>query len=1575
MPINFSDAEIDSLAGINAKDTPAPVHKPVPAGSDDEGMNYDTPSRGLANPYGLRSKLARYGDSMRAFMYTALPTQMAVGKTLAEYGVYPLIGFLDKTRRGWVANQFNLRNYLNGNNASDEVSADLALEVLAGNMTPREAYDKGMFIDAGERNLTFKPSEVAANTYRILQNMGMDYSSWKNICNSTVKNLGSIALLAGGGPFIDVKKPEVYLSTNDEMGPLFFNVDEETWWREMIGDDTYEVLDRIPITPDAFIKEGVGAGEYMDRTGDNNLMRALWQGHEYVKRNHTSVMDLGRFTTFMFNDPIALATVPLDVASGGGPKAILRMSENGMRRRIPLRMAQFDIDNYMAYQAERMERTTQILSRFPGEETSKAATDAVEAELKLFTFNQFNHNLRMQALREGTETFVEETPKMRELRTQFLESLDRGESNSRLSDIMTQYNELRKQALKVRRVRGITGFPIDDVLDNLRTELANSPELREALDINNLEASDDLARRILMGETTMEDAMSQAARKSEEAAETVSKLQGRIEGLEYFASEYGALRTRLSKLDLKPEEIDKLLRWHLADMISGVEVARAGKPRLSGLYHITNEDVAARLIRGASNDSPSLVIQRLAKNDPSLEPLLALTDEELGELFHNIQLRPDEELMEKFLRRDHRTARVLHEWKKTNGVRDASWHQMRLRDPYNATEDLHKLGLNLHDATVRANEYLALKMPEINDILGRLRVRLRDFSPGRKGVRADRAAQRDLYGRLVSIESFIDDPDELIEAVLKSKVSGTTEFEIKRGLKVVEEPHTPYTQNPYVNPEDLGKPNQYASSTVDVQRRNLQDRLSQAMKANDSFTQKIEGIDQQLNGLNREIASLELQNARATGAAKRTINSELSIKCETRDALMREKIKLRQRIRKPFEILRSEEFVGPEMDQIITEYIRKKHPDLSDEVLEDVIAIRRHVEGLWEDLIRSDPDAVIRNSGKPRNLYNLLVEVAGDTNPLMTGSRIDADNLYYQFLTDAPSSVLKEASVNTDVLTPLTYVTDGVARRIHNRPVLEEMDLLIANAHTNNQPAYETYLRTLRRRISGESDGLDRTLDMGWSNFMDSIKQRNPKVGSWLEKHHVGVPSESAMAFMRAYYRSALYFNPGFTFKNLFGSANTISQFTGFRTIKGLYTALAEGGTEITRNAALMRDFESFYEFGARSNVLRFLDRASMSSEYFNRGVAFWTGFRYYADDLVKQGIIKNASSGALEEAGLMQDAIRAGVDAAYDTQHIYGPLGRPVWQTSADSDLLGSKFLRPPTQFVSYAPKQTDFLLRQASEDQIGFIRMLMLTGWASEKLERGGIDATKFVGAMYEKDASGPAADLLMNIFNLALKVDEGDVQGAQRNLRSLADGMRNVIGGAVGIPMTPVSRGLRYLEESKDPSRRDMNGRVIEAMDKRDVMLRAMGIPQSDDAEREWYQMTQRMEEARNAFNVQRVYNRINTIINDATDDLGQVSFDAQDLDEFKNLAEFCAEREIPISNYQIENYFMRRMMSQILLQGVRGNFDNLKAMQNWLKVTQDELDGVLGLPLSDQIRMNIPGELRDVREKAEQKAGRK
>lgn len=506
--------------------------------------------------------------------------------------------------------------------------------------------------------------------------------------------------------------------------------------------------------------------------------------------------------------------------------------------------------------------------------------------------------------------------------------------------------------------------------------------------------------------------------------------------------------------------------------------------------------------------------------------------------------------------------------------------------------------------------------------------------------------------------------------------------------------------------------------------------------------------------------------------------------------------------------------------------------DPTDMELKGITQIRELVHYLWDELIKTDPDIVTQVSAESRDLRNLVGALQTEK-ILPIGSTVGRNNVFN------PKEVLQQGA-SYDFTGALNYAIHAVNRRKHLMPAIERIDMMRNTARITGQHTVADYYDVMSRRMRGESAPLDQWAQSQW---VEGIYQhvKDPNLRDFLLSHRVGDATAIAGGFVRGSYIGNLGANVGFMFKNMTGMINTVGYFDAMPTIKGVVKLLNDP-EQVLKRAGLTIDVTDFY--GGGLDAKKLTDKAMKANavtENVLRGTAAYVAMDRTLQDWCKLGLIAEPTYDAVRTAGLGEQLFRQGLDAAFETQHIYGIWGLPV--TDKKFDLFGNIITRPFIQFVNYWAKQTSFGLRMASEQEYGkIIKWFATTGHVIRVAEQMGLDASSYAGASYGGPSiDTPAKTIIDGLFAASFGLTENP-EKAISTLTEVAEqlaiiGLGSGKGPIPGLPANAMYRAFRegYAGVKGIPIVPDRTGEASAYISSNERWLRAVGLPSMEGKKR--------------------------------------------------------------------------------------------------------------------------------------------
>lgn len=1304
-------------------------------------------------------------------------------------------GILDDIEQAatWTkVQEFNLRQALKGPKIQDYSRDMLFMSMLNGSISAEEAYDRGLMMATGfdiDWNYIIKDPKSAwksalegiAGMYLFASSGGKQFGFTKGTTSKLFKlsQDNFMARMLANGADEDVFEEPVIRGDPKEM-PGFWSPSEEALWRKLfIGDQMYELLDRTPIIPPLGMTEKptLNPKTWMPNATYANPFKldmiedeAMLEVDALARRTDISAMDVLRGVSFLFNAPDGA----IDLATNmWQDKVILGMLRKG---RSVLRLK----NRHLASIDE--------IQEFINE---RALWNADEMGSEFPDFVKWRQDRIINQLESGVRYRGSRTKKVRDLEQKYHNALESSEPNAVLADIRREWQTAIDES---RRMDLARGTPYQGLMDHLGV-LINALKEDQAL-VNMLASVEDEtdliagivthARRGLKRDQDIKNAVRETFERVEllkkKSPEQLLKLQHSLENLQSVRENYTAVRRRVESLHKNPATVNEIMEHVIADLMIGARYDEAGMARHVGF--------------------------------------------ERAKSFQEILLFPDEYFNVKYLRQDPEVRDLIatsraHEAPESI-IGPISIYNQLMRDPYFASPFLKDIGLDFAQAEVKMMEWGDAIASRLKPVLEYMSPKNVDLLPG---VGNQRREFRELAGRILSVETT-SDPDLVLkyikvadESVPKSElkeVMATANKAADAKIAAIDKELNGITNeiDSIIDQVYLGDWSKYASKSDKITLQELDRQLAQAYADNDMAL--VGRIRAERSGIIKDVISrrgdLDPQTV-ARLARIKALDAE-------RDTKLLQRRKFERQRRTPYEaLIQAGHSVSFDLDGLaMAEYGRV----LSDNERQGLVTLRNTVNDLWHELLKADPDASIKMSGKPRNLMN-LVNYLYSSQSFGIGRYVDPNNAYFApiYGHGVPTNL------SYDIAPALDAVLQGVNRRVHMKPIFDKFDLAITHSRDIDDAATTNLLQAIRDRVSGVPTTLDNHLDAGWLRAVQRIPDE--ELRKRVLEHQMLRPTAVALAATRGFYRGSLGFNPSFALKNLFGSFNTLAVNGNLATTRGMYRLLTEGG-DAMRKAGLMRDVTDFFAIdGPASRLMDVVNKVNGLTENFNRGLAYWTAIDMALRDYVDAGLIKVASMDAAKAAGLEGQLIRQGLDAAYETQHIYNAFGKPTgW---LKGDIWGSKALRPFIQFINFFFKQSDFAIRRAMEgDAAGFVRWLTLTGMSLRGMEAVGVDATSFAVASYGgPDIASPALDGIYNMTQWAYKIQDGDPE-AGKYFKRWIDSVMTTVGGYVGLPMVQLKRMGRSVEQEKSNKYKyvSASGNYLYTMSDRERALNAIGVP---------------------------------------------------------------------------------------------------------------------------------------------------
>ena len=369
-----------------------------------------------------------------------------------------------------------------------------------------------------------------------------------------------------------------------------------------------------------------------------------------------------------------------------------------------------------------------------------------------------------------------------------------------------------------------------------------------------------------------------------------------------------------------------------------------------------------------------------------------------------------------------------------------------------------------------------------------------------------------------------------------------------------------------------------------------------------------------------------------------------------------------------------------------------------------------------------------------------------------------------------------KAGFRPDAVAALDVYTRAMGRKLWLEPALKQLQdgaELVSKQRGNRW--YKTYVDDFVASVRGERSFLGHKVDRF---FGDVAASGGPA-------YSAGGLSRKLGALTGLMYTSLLSGNLRYPIMSIATALNTTgAKFGMFRTVRGLFSSATAPGQALINRTGVRKHWAQILEAeGAVQRLtdkitkLRFPGRPSVQdTEAFIRGMTMHGAL----DEIGKKLGYVN-----MEELYQSPHANRAIMDAIRTTEevnHYFGAGSRPPI-----FDRVSRSAGRLATQFLSFAPKQTEQLWALYKENPGYIMRYMMLAGWlqrmAAEDL---GVDISEYLGFGYRpkgfEDITSPGVELLWEFTRWHTTMNEylfgdgnlDDVDSRTTKLLSAADNM---------------------------------------------------------------------------------------------------------------------------------------------------------------------------------------------------------
>lgn len=1209
--------------------------------------------------------------------------------------------------------------------------------------------------------------------------------------------------------------------------------------KAILGEALYDKLRQMSVSPFEILSP---EGQSFVETLDSNTAVGIDDPSKWYNPDMGS---LAAITEVLFNDPFTLVDVGIDglmvgsraVRAARGAKPgdewitnVKHIANTDEIQSYHINRAHF-IDNYIDKQRKTLETeptSAQLL------EWHRAASE------EYGDFTSWRHDRQMAELETGLGIISRNHPELREIEAQYLQAVRNDASNDELRAIRANWVEAET---KLRKLVETHSLPFQSYYNSLEelastmesnlelTQLAsesvnlpsavvahsylmkNSPRYNRAVRVDDTDVFQPLLNRTAVRVDNLRNRTMQTQAQ-------MTEMRTQIDNLRYQVVRYDAVKEAvISRFGY--DHAAENMRWIFAELM-------------------------------ANNRSVDQVIDEavdVARNRPVRRSALTTSPQTIGEIhpaeiktFNLEQLRHNPDTKEYYRSLQGEPAASL-----IDPVGGLDSYIRGRGEPYFRNEQLRYLGLDHAAAERQMLDWAENFSNEYGDIL--------ELTGRRLGGLGPQQELPNTIGKIIRMEENVSDELLAEVAVFRGRdADGNTIT-------------TPITS------QHLEEASAKANRTVNLRLEKLDATLEELNASYDNILAGMEKwdkvytpaqlkrlavIEQYSAGLKSQIAGTIRLNQSGEGAdtpAIQRLRQELSVLHREKQGIIEEGLKsgtkyhskegrvLRQRAqtllrdiqeaeatqrrilrdqKTPIQALR--EIYGDRLEIDYETLIRRSiGRDASPEELAKVGRTRDLVEDLWKQVLEIDPD-LLKIAGDDRSLFNLVRTLSANDNVVSRG---------YISRRNAFNPAVKAGEINNyNIGEALNYVVHEVNRRIHMKPVSNKIDLMVRNAE--NMGDYDTanYYRVLSNRLNGRPNQFDEFFQAAWYKGVSSIP--NPWLRDTLLRHQVLSPTKMALGFMRGAYIGYLTGNLGFVIKNLTGMGNTTAHFGHFNTIRGFAT-YSHDPIDLHKLAGLNVDIQDFYG-GAQTTYSKLVDNALKANavpENILRGTAMYTAMDQTMLDWYAKGLIKERSWDAVREAGLMDQLYRQGLDAAYETQHIYSMFGRVI---SGKQDLWNSTLLRPFQQFINFWGRQTGFGLRMIDNKEFGkMARWLAVTGEMIRVGEQLGIDATEFTPASYGGPAvTSPAFSVLQNLGG-AMGLWSSTPEEQAQYARDLANDLMTVAGGYAGLPVLGARRAIKGIQEQDTPIVFTESGGVSHYADAREKLYRIIGLPPEGNRQR--------------------------------------------------------------------------------------------------------------------------------------------
>lgn len=276
-----------------------------------------------------------------------------------------------------------------------------------------------------------------------------------------------------------------------------------------------------------------------------------------------------------------------------------------------------------------------------------------------------------------------------------------------------------------------------------------------------------------------------------------------------------------------------------------------------------------------------------------------------------------------------------------------------------------------------------------------------------------------------------------------------------------------------------------------------------------------------------------------------------------------------------------------------------------------------------------------------------------------------------------------------------------IARKNQFDPMIKEM----RDSMLQLNPLEKDYTEAMINRIVGKKSTFQQKVD----TLINTVSQAT--TGKPLT---ISPSGKVAAGIQKAFFDGIMMYNPGMAFLNLTQTLNTMAKEGFLPTLKGLQAHLSSSGRVLSAEREFLGDLDKFFfrsmdQSALRTGMQKFEHagyKLFNGAENFNRGVAFHVGLGRFMQE---NGIKSLDDFLAMRGSDTFKQGMLTGINAANETQFLYGVVNQSPYLTTPFAKLLGG-------QFMSFPLRQTEFFMKEFRREKFGALpRYLAYTGIAS--------------------------------------------------------------------------------------------------------------------------------------------------------------------------------------------------------------------------------------------------------------------